>query len=229
VRGIAILQCRTNSSRLPAKVLLPIGGMPIAVLAAKRAANTGREVIVATSCKPEDDALARILKYHGLKVIRGSLDDVFSRFITALEGIEHKRLVFRLTADNIFPDGQLLDEMEEDFIANKFPYMSCASPECGLPYGVSAEVMMAGELRDSSAQILSDYDREHVTPAIIRKNGEHHFLRYQQLQAQSLRCTIDNLDDYLRMERVFAGSAAPIKEPWISLLKKLRWDACEKK
>lgn len=228
MKGVAILQCRTTSSRLPAKVLLPIGGMPVAVLAAMRAGNTGREVIVATSSEPEDDALARLLNSRGLKVIRGTLDDVLSRFITALEGIGNERTVFRLTGDNVFPDGQLLDEMEEDFLGNQLRYMCCSGPECGLPYGVSAEVMTAGELRESSVQILSGYDREHVTPAVIRKNGEQYFLRHRHLEAQSLRCTIDNLDDYLRVERTFAGVADPVKEPWISLVERLRRDTGKK-
>jgi spore coat polysaccharide biosynthesis protein SpsF len=221
MRGIAILQCRTTSTRLPSKVLLPIGGILIALLAAKRAANTGRDVIVATSSEPEDDALASLLESFGLRVIRGSLQDVFSRFITALEGIEDERLVFRLTADNVFPDGRLLDEMEKEFLQNKLNYMSCSGPESGLPYGVSAEVMTAGELRESSSQALSDYDREHVTPAVIRKHGEHQFLKYRHLQAQAMLCTVDNLDDYLRLEKVFDGVSDPVNESWLSLVERL--------
>jgi len=222
VRGIVILQCRTTSRRLPAKVLLPIGGFPIAVLAAKRAANTGREVIVATSSEPEDDALVRQLESHDLRVIRGSLDDVLSRFATALGSIENERVVFRLTADNVFPDGALLDEIEKAFDEKKLQYMSCSGSESGLPYGLSAEVTTAGEIRESAARALSAYDREHVTPAIIRKYGAHQFTKYSHLACGSMRCTVDNLDDYLRVEKVFNGISEPVLEPWISLVEKLR-------
>lgn len=222
MKGIVILQCRTTSRRLPAKVLLPIGGIPIAVLAAKRAANTGREVIVATSSEPEDDALVRQLESHGLRVIRGSLDDVLSRFVVALEGIGNERVVFRLTADNVFPDGALLDEIEKAFDEKKLRYMSCSSSESGLPYGLSAELTTAGEIREADSHALSAYDREHVTPAIIRKYGAQQFTTYRHLAYGSMRCTVDNLDDYLRVEKVFKGISEPVLEPWISLVEKLR-------
>jgi spore coat polysaccharide biosynthesis protein SpsF (cytidylyltransferase family)/aryl-alcohol dehydrogenase-like predicted oxidoreductase len=224
MKGVAILQCRTSSSRLPAKALLPLAGIPVVVLAAKRAGNTGRKVIVATSNEPEDDTLARIVESFGIKVIRGSLEDVLDRFITALEGIKNEEPVFRLTADNVFPDGRLLDEMEEDFLRNNIRYMSCSGFESGLPCGVSVEVMTAGELRESSSRALTPYDREHVTPAVVRKNGVHLFLRHRHLMAQSMRCTIDNLDDYLRMEKAFVGVSDPVQEPWISLAERLRRD-----
>ncbi|WP_424604004.1 cytidylyltransferase domain-containing protein, partial [Acinetobacter baumannii] len=58
MNSVVVLQARTNSSRLPGKVLLHLAGMPVVVLAAKRAGNTGRQVIVATSDERTDDALS---------------------------------------------------------------------------------------------------------------------------------------------------------------------------
>ena len=49
MNSVVIIQARTNSTRLPGKVLLPISSIPIVVLSAKRAANTEKEVIVVTS------------------------------------------------------------------------------------------------------------------------------------------------------------------------------------
>ena len=45
MRSIVVLQARTNSSRLPGKVLLPVCGLPLVVLAARRAENTGNKGI----------------------------------------------------------------------------------------------------------------------------------------------------------------------------------------
>ena len=74
-----ILQSRTLSERLPAKVLLPLGGLPIAVLCARRLANTGLDVVLATSDTASDDLLARTAAEAGIRVFRGSLDDVLGR------------------------------------------------------------------------------------------------------------------------------------------------------
>ncbi len=61
-RSRVVIQARTTSSRLPAKALLPLGGIPMAVLVAQRVARSGAfDVVVATSIEPEDDLLARII------------------------------------------------------------------------------------------------------------------------------------------------------------------------
>ena len=58
-----------SSSRLPAKVLLPIENIPLVVLAAKRASNTGIEVLVVTSTDVSDDMLCDELKKKILNII----------------------------------------------------------------------------------------------------------------------------------------------------------------
>ncbi|MGH3428452.1 MAG: hypothetical protein ACRD3Q_09135, partial [Terriglobales bacterium] len=59
-RVVAVLQARTSSGRLPAKVLLPINATPVAVLAALRAGRGGLEVRLATSTDSTDYSLALI-------------------------------------------------------------------------------------------------------------------------------------------------------------------------
>ena len=55
-----VLQARTSSHRLPAKSLLPVAGVPLAVLCAHRLGSTGREVVLATSTERSDDLLAAL-------------------------------------------------------------------------------------------------------------------------------------------------------------------------
>lgn len=210
MKSIVILQARTNSSRLPAKVLLPIKGTPVVVLAAKRAANTGKKVIVATSEEGSDDLLVNTLESHNIEYFRGSLKNVLSRFVKAIEGLQDNTIVFRLTADNVFPDGQLIDEIEESFMQSGAPYLCCNSIESGLPYGVSVEVMHLSLLRQANDRAKNEYDLEHVTPYIIRKYGKLFFKKYYSLNKSYLRCTIDCLEDYLLINKVFIDVENPI-------------------
>ena len=60
--SIIVIQSRLNSSRLPAKALLPICDIPMVVLVAKRAANSGKRVLVVTSENESDDLLCKYLK-----------------------------------------------------------------------------------------------------------------------------------------------------------------------
>ncbi|TNB79525.1 hypothetical protein FHJ31_23615 [Pseudomonas sp. Fig-3] len=219
--SIAVLQARTTSSRLPGKVLLPVNGIPLAVLAAKRAANTGREVIVATSCLASDDALADVLKAHSLSCFRGSLENPLERIVRALEAYHDEAIVFRLTADNIFPDGRLLDEIEEAFVQDECEYLCCNGMESGLPYGVSAEVTRLGHLRWALDNAVDAFDTEHVTPLIIRRFGRRYFERYKSRRLGLLRCTVDNLDDYLLVQRVFSSVTDAVNVPCEELMQRL--------
>jgi len=210
MNSIVILQARTNSSRLPAKVLLPIGGIPIVVLAAKRAANTGKKVIVATSTESSDDGLVNILKTNGLAFFRGSLNNTLKRIVDALVEMKDQTIVFRLTADNIFPDGTLLDEIEQDFINRGLDYLCCNGEKSGLPYGTSVEVTYAKHLRSALNNTHIPHDLEHVTPYIIRKFGLTYFEKHQALEKGLYRSTIDTFEDYLNIQKIFSNVENPI-------------------
>jgi NAD(P)-dependent dehydrogenase (short-subunit alcohol dehydrogenase family)/spore coat polysaccharide biosynthesis protein SpsF (cytidylyltransferase family) len=222
LKGVAVVQARTNSSRLPGKVLLPINGMPVAILAAKRAANTGRTVIVATSTAPSDDGLASYVSSAGIRCFRGSLNDTLDRFVSALSEFDDRTVVFRLTADNVFPDGALLDEMEEEFLRRNLDYLACNGEPSGLPFGMSAEMTRLGYLREAARESTITYDREHVTPYVIRKFGRRlPFEKHKALNKGHLRSTIDFLEDYLLIQRVFSEVADPVKVSAMDLIDRL--------
>lgn len=219
---VAILQARTNSSRLPAKVLLPIATYPMVVLAAKRAANTGCDVIVTTSIESSDDVLYDTVTSYGLTCFRGSLDNTLNRVNSALKSYDDETIVIRLTADNVFPDGTMLKELEEFFINEKLDYLCCNGVVSGLPYGVSAEITRLKYLREAENLTQDKYDLEHVTPYIRKKYGETYFKKYNELNMGNYRCTVDCLDDYLSISRVFKDVDDPINESFISLCYKLK-------
>lgn len=220
--SVVVIQARTNSKRLPAKVLLPIAGVPVVVLAAKRAANTGRNVIVATSNESSDDYLANLLDMEGITCYRGDLNNTLLRFTQALKGFHDETIVFRLTADNVLPDGRLLDEMENEFRHRNIEYLCCNGVNSGLPYGVSVEVTRLKNLRAASVESLSQDDAEHVMPAVIRKFGRQYFDKYIKLQMGQHRCTIDCFDDYLSVLNLFEGVGDPVNESVFNLIVRLK-------
>lgn len=219
MRSVAVLQARTTSSRLPGKSLMTVGGMPMAVLAAKRAGNTGIEVIVATSEDPSDDELARVVQQHEIRCFRGSLDDARARFLGALEGLADDTFVFRLTGDNVFPDGRMLEEMREQLELEKLGYLICIGEKSGLPYGTTAELFRAGDLRSEAP--TSEADREHVTPALIRRFGWSYFALYRDNGFAHLRSTVDTLADYLRVASMFRAGDDVINVPMMELVRRL--------
>ena len=59
LKVIAIVQARMSSSRLPGKVLMPLGGLPVIHHVTRRSerANLVDKVVVATSTLPDDDEI----------------------------------------------------------------------------------------------------------------------------------------------------------------------------
>ncbi|VAW63006.1 hypothetical protein MNBD_GAMMA09-569 [hydrothermal vent metagenome] len=219
--SIIVLQARTSSTRMPAKVLLPICKIPLVVLAAMRASNKGMRVVVVTSVDSSDDALAETLKDYGVSCFRGSLDNTLKRFVDALNDYNDDEIVVRLTGDNVFPDGDLIAEVEKNFKERKLDYLCCNGEQSGLPYGVSVEVTYLRHLRDAYRSTDSDFDKEHVTPYIIRQFGLQYFKKYKQLGKGLYRSTVDSLDDYLQIKQVFSDVENPVSISLFELLDRL--------
>lgn len=226
-----IIQSRLSSQRLPAKALLPISGVPAVVLCAKRAANTGREVVVATSIHTDDDLIVKTLNEYELPIYRAEKDDVLSRFVGASNDMDEDDILVRLTADNVFPDGALIDESIAEFISQQSDYLTTTFESTPAPYGLSLEIFKVGMLRLAQANTFDNYSREHVTPWITQNAKAP--LCYipkecRALQGASfLRCTIDYYEDYTNLHKIFNQFETPIQVSWYELVKILLEQAKE--
>jgi spore coat polysaccharide biosynthesis protein SpsF len=211
---------------LPGKVLLPVCGLPLVVLAARRAARDGIETVVATSSDRGDDALADAIGRYGLRHVRGPLDDVLARFIVATADLGDGDICVRLTADNVFPDGDFVQRLIEAAGGNDDGYAGFSGGSDGLPYGLAGEAMRVGLLRQADRAARDAHDREHVTPWIIRQCDRNApaFPRVDGRDLSHLRCTIDTLDDYRTVTAALAGLDDPVATPWQELCRRLaRW------
>ena len=215
----AILQARLNSSRLPAKMLLPVGGMSLITLCAKRAANCGLDVTVAISDEDTDDLLAAELENHDIHYIRGPLDNVLGRFLKAAQNMNDDDIIVRLTGDNPVVDGIFIKELIDFHRKHGENYTRTLSPQDGLPYGVSAEVFNLGALRRvADRSDLTASDREHVT-AYWTKNDQFQLYRSPLRDDFShIRVTVDTFDDYVRIAQLFETIDNPITVTWQDLI-----------
>lgn len=201
-RTFVVVQARVGSVRLPGKSLLTLGGLPLAELVLRRAGNTGRPVRLATSTDSSDDPLANLVEASGFQVVRGALDDVLGRFLLATRDAAENDVVVRLTADNPVPDGAFLEGLLDYFEASNVDYVHVNQHT--VPYGLSAEVFSVNALRRAGVAASDSFDREHVTPWIRRHLATGVFQPpLPKRIAPHLRCTIDTLDDFVRMSAAF--------------------------
>lgn len=218
-----VVQARVGSTRLRGKVLLPLGGLPIAVLCARRAATTGRSVVLAIPTGADDDPLADAAAAHGLAFRRGALEDVLSRFMTAIEDLDDDAVVVRLTADNPFPDGSFVDFVIETLLERGSNYVGPEFGEGHFPHGLSAEAFLAGALRSVERTAVSSLEREHVTTALRQRTPDRLSASAAGISraAGRVSCSIDRGQDYVLIRNLFESVADPVGEPWQALLDRL--------
>lgn len=198
--------------------MLAVGSQPAAVLAALRAGRSGLETVIATSDQGDDDVIADAADRAGVHVVRGSLEDPLTRFVLAARGLGPEDVVVRLTADNVLPDADLVEDLVRNLISSGRDYLRIGGDDPALPYGISAEAFTAGALAEADAHAESTFEREHVTPWIRQQHGDNrHTVTGSSARWVGLRCTIDTLDDYVRIAALFSEVSDPVRAPWRDL------------
>jgi spore coat polysaccharide biosynthesis protein SpsF len=166
MRIVAVIQARMGSTRLPGKVLEPIRGRPLVlwtVAAVGDVANLD-ELVVATTDRPEDDALVELLRAADVRVHRGSTFDVLGRTVDAVMPLAPD-VVLRQTADNPFPDPDIMARQVGLVADDTFDYVGIA----GLPLGIGGEAVRASALDAAGREATSPADREHVLPFVYAR------------------------------------------------------------
>ncbi len=214
---LLIMQARMSSKRLPGKSMLTFCDMPMAIFAAKRASNFGSKIILGTSDHPTDDRLHDSASTYGIDVRRGPLEDVLRRFVLITQDRSDDEIVVRLTADNVLPDGALINEVIDELSASGLDYLTTTHPESGLPYGLSVEATYVKFIRESDLHCNSLAERENVTGYIRNSKKCGVFTRYSYLQSSDRRVTIDHAEDYDKIKKLFSKYSDPINVSWKEL------------
>ena len=226
-KPIVIVQSRCNSTRLPGKALKRINNIAIIILCVRRLANKGHKVIVATSKNKSDDKLIRLLKKNNIAYFRGSLNNVYSRYIDIIKKYNFKdnKLIVRATADNIIPDGHLINFLTKVIKNKNINYLKINHKLHLLPKGFTLEIFTAKEILKINKLKLTKKHLEHVTLKIYEKKKKYinFFIKKlkQKKNLSKLRVTIDTEKDYLFMKDFLENIKKPFKVSSFKILKYL--------
>lgn len=215
---VAIVQARMGSTRLPNKVMKPIGAIPmIQVLLARLARSKEiNEIMVASSADPRNQPLADHVNSLGYKCYRGSENDVLDRYIQAAKSVDAD-IVVRITGDCPLVDPALVDEVIRHFKSACVDYCSNVSPPT-YPDGLDIEVFTLKALEQAAPETSKPYDHEHVTPYLRESaNFKHSSLSCTE-DLSALRWTVDDPADYEVIAAVFAHFAPDIHFNWQQVL-----------
>lgn len=218
---VAIVQARMGSTRLPGKVMMPLAGRPVIdhVIDRVSAAPGIDAIVLATTTRPEDDALAAHVAARPVAVHRGSDTDVLARFDGAAR-MADARTVVRITADDPVKDPDVIGTVVAAF-GNSDPAFDYVSNTMRptWPEGQDTEVFSAAALYRAAAEATDPYDREHVTPYFYRNPDLFRCHSVEQaLDMSSVRLTLDTPEDFLFFETLFdvlGGDGRMIRLPEI--------------
>lgn len=197
-RGVtAIIQARLGSTRLPGKVLLPLGDDPMLSHVVRRvqASATVDHVVVATTTEGQDDALARFCREQGWPCVRGDEHDVLDRYYTAARDVGAE-VVVRITSDCPLLDPAVVDRVVQalaDDPAND--YASNTLEPRTFPRGLDVEAFTMDALGATWHEDSNPDSREHVTPLMRRANRFRRVRVAAEDDHSQLRWTVDTAED----------------------------------
>jgi len=202
-----VLQARIDSSRLPGKSLMPLGGKPL-IFRVMEALNRVPVELRVLAC-PEDsaDAFAPLAAEAGFSLFTGPKDDVLGRYCLALRNFGIQQAI-RATGDNPFVFTDAAAAINTEALAVGADYAGYS----GLPLGAGVESVSAAALfRAETATAVAattPFEREHVCPYLYTHPELfrlHRPLAPPRWQGPDLRLTVDTQHDYERAQALFAA------------------------
>jgi spore coat polysaccharide biosynthesis protein SpsF len=222
-RTLAIIQARMGSTRLPGKVLADLCGQPVLSWIARRAARAQHidQVVVATSDRPEDEAIAKFCDQHEIAYWRGSMHDVLDRYYQAAQHFD-AQVIVRLTGDCPLIDAEMLDanltqffaaDPPLDFAANRLP------DHRTIPIGLDAEYVRFEALKIAWQDAKAPHQREHVMPFFYEHPQRFNIAHFQHKEDLGhYRWTVDTPED-LELLRAICGHFQDDHFSWQQILK----------
>ena len=200
-----IIQARISSTRLPEKVLLPLGGKSVLENVVERAKGAGRigEIIVATSSGKDDDKIVRLCEEKGIKYFRGNLDDVLDRYYQAAKIFKAENIC-RITADCPLIDPEIIDQVAEEYLKGGYDYAANNHPVATYPDGFDVEIFSFKALEKAWREATLPSEREHVTAYIWNHPDKFKIYNVRNdIDLSSYRLTIDEDKDYELLKKIF--------------------------
>jgi spore coat polysaccharide biosynthesis protein SpsF len=209
MKTVVVVQARCGSTRLPGKVLLPLGGRPMLVRMLERlaGARTPDTVVVATTTLPEDDAIEATVARAGFSCVRGHPTDLLDRHYDAARRTGAD-VVVKVPSDCPLVDPEVVDRVVAAHLDDPdgAAYTSNLHPE-SYPDGNDVEAMGIAALETAWREASRPYEREHTTPFLWDQPGlfptKNVLWETGRNLSRSHRVVVDYEEDYAVVRAVF--------------------------
>ena len=203
----AIIQARMGSTRLPGKIMMSVRDKPLLHYVINQVLQSKKidKLIIATTNLPQDDEIVKFVDLYGIKVFRGSEEDVLDRYFHCAKEL-NLDIIVRITSDCPLIDPEIIDRCIEKFENENLDYLSNTNKQidddwiydpCGFPSGFAVEVFTFNALENAWKNAKKLSDREHVTQYILDNPKKFKIGGLEnQENFSDLRLTLDHQVDF---------------------------------
>lgn len=167
----AIIEARSNSKRLPNKVLLKVNQKTILehlIIKLKKIKNLN-DIIIATTTNKEDDSIVNIARKSKVKYFRGSENNVLKRVIDASNFFKVD-IIVRITSDCPLVDINIVEQYINVFLNNNVDIVGNTKVR-SYPDGMDIEIIKSKSLKKSYKFAKNNYLKEHICLSIYQKKN----------------------------------------------------------
>jgi len=186
---VATIEARMNSSRLPGKVLMDIGGIKSLECQIQRMQKSKYidEIVLATTINTSDDNLVEFAKKNNISIYRGSENDVMKRILGAAQFF-NADLQVQTTGDCPLIDPKIIDQVIKVFLNGDGCYDFVSNEiERSYPIGLDCRVFPV-EILASAEKICKDpVHRMHGSTFIYMGEGKEVYVSKNVLAPKKLR------------------------------------------
>ncbi|HCM27349.1 MAG: spore coat protein [Treponema sp. GWB1_62_6] len=196
-----VLQARIDSSRLPGKALLELGGEPMIFRVMQALQAVAADVRVLACPEDAREAFRSLADRAGFRLVTGSKDDVLSRYCDAIRATGADRVI-RATGDNPFVFADAANEINLQGERLGADYASYA----GLPYGTGVEALRSEALLRAEREAGNPHEREHVCPYLYGNPDAfllHRPVAPSDWRMSGMRVSVDTREDCDRARRLY--------------------------
>ena len=219
----AIILSRMDSTRLPGKALLDVGGRPLLSYALSFCQKIKGldSIAIATSTRAVDNPLSDFARSHGISCIRGSLNNVAERFLSAMKVLNLDAAV-RINGDSPLNNKTLIGDGIGLFRSGNFDLVSNV-PARTYPYGISVEVVGRKAMEHACSLMTDAQHQEHVTKYFYDNQDKFDISLMTSGVAEfsDVQLAIDTHEDFDRFEWMIRNIEGDPAESDIASLVKL--------
>jgi spore coat polysaccharide biosynthesis protein SpsF len=192
-----IIQARTNSKRLPKKILKNLDekyNILEYVINQLKSSKKIDKIIIATTLSKQDEIIVNFAKKYNYEYFRGSENDVLDRFYQCAKKF-NLDIIVRITSDCPLIDPNIVDKVIKKFMSTNNDYVTNTFPRT-FPKGLDVEIFDFTVLTHMWKNAILPSEREHVTQ-FLHNNKKFKIGNFKNRQNLSdLRWTIDYEEDY---------------------------------